>query len=107
MCHLARLSFACAKVAAQHTHDKVDQSLLVLSSSYDRIEYGPNARGVSGTPIGGLNTVPIDMNSFIWLSTKSLGVRCLAIYDLDPLEPWEASARLCTFLTALAPCRPR
>ena len=31
MCYLARLSFARAKVVIQHTHDKVDQSLLVPS----------------------------------------------------------------------------
>jgi len=72
MCHLARLSFACAKVAPQHAHHKVDQRLLVVSSSCDPIR------------------VPRERN-WRWRAPAS---RCLAFYDFDPLEPLEASARL-------------
>jgi len=63
MCHLARLSFACANCAARHTHDKVDQGLLGLPSSFSQIEYRPKARGASP------------------------GRSVTGVYDFDPLEP--------------------
>jgi len=63
MCHLARLSFAFANCAVRHTHDKVDQGLLVLPGSFSQIEHRPNKRGAG----------------------VERSIR--GIYDFDPLEP--------------------